>query len=259
MIIDCFIFYNEIDLLKFRLEYLYNVVDYFVLVESTTTFAGNKKKLYFDENKYLFNKYVDKIVHIIDNKEINVSNPWLREYKQRNSITLGLQKLNLTSNDIILISDVDEIPNKKTLLEQSNYIANAKKILSFEQDLYYYNLTNKSKKKWYFAKCLNYYVFQNHNCLPQEIRSSNNVTKILNGGWHFSYFGSTDFIINKIKNFSHQEYNKPQFLSKDKIEFNIKNNIDLFNRNTIEWFHIPINENSNLPDNYESLLSFNKL
>jgi len=51
----------------------------------------------------------------------------LREYKQRNSITLGLQKLNLTSNDIILISDVDEIPNKKTLLEQSNYISNTKK------------------------------------------------------------------------------------------------------------------------------------
>ena len=47
MIIDCFIFYNEIDLLKFRLEYLYNIVDYFVLVESTTTFAGNKKKIIF--------------------------------------------------------------------------------------------------------------------------------------------------------------------------------------------------------------------
>lgn len=70
----------------------------------------------------------------------------MREYKQRNSITLGLQKLNLTRNDIILISDVDEIPNKKTLLEQSNYISNTNKILSLEQDLYYYNLTNKSKK-----------------------------------------------------------------------------------------------------------------
>ena len=108
----------------------------------------------------------------------------------------------------------------------------------------------------YHAKCLNFDVFQNQNFLSEKIRNIGNVTKIVNGGWHFSYFGSPNFIVNKIKNFSHQEYNKPVFLNKDTIECNIKNNIDIFNRKYLEWFYIPTNENSNLPDNYEYLLIF---
>ena len=101
-----------------------------------------------------------------------------------------------------------------------------------------------------------FWCFSKSKLFIRKIRNIGNVTKIVNGAWHFSYFSSLNFIVNKIKNFSHQEYNKPVFLNKDTIEFNIKNNIDIFNRKYLEWFYIPTNENSNLPDNYEYLLIF---
>jgi len=38
-----------------------------------------------------------------------------KERKSRNSINLGIQKLNLSDNDIINICDIDEIPNRNIL------------------------------------------------------------------------------------------------------------------------------------------------
>ena len=66
-IVDCFIFYNELKMLKFRLKYLYNYVDHFVLVESTKTFTGTPKPLFFQNNKHEFLEYLDKIIHVVGN------------------------------------------------------------------------------------------------------------------------------------------------------------------------------------------------
>ena len=73
-LIDCFIFYNELQLLLFRLEELYEIVDYFVLVESTVTFTGNAKPLYFEQHKELFHKYIDKIIHIVEEDKLQTNN-----------------------------------------------------------------------------------------------------------------------------------------------------------------------------------------
>lgn len=72
-VIDCFIFYNELDMLKFRLNELNDIVDYFVIVECTKTFANADKELYFENNKEQFSKYLDKIIHIIVKENIPVS------------------------------------------------------------------------------------------------------------------------------------------------------------------------------------------
>ena len=61
MLIDCFIFYNELDLLNYRLNILYDQVDYFVIVESTKTHQGYDKKLYYNENTELFKNFEDKL------------------------------------------------------------------------------------------------------------------------------------------------------------------------------------------------------
>ena len=58
-IIDCFIFYNEMKMLEFRLKELNDVVDFFVLVESTKTFTGNDKELFFEQNKENFKEYTN--------------------------------------------------------------------------------------------------------------------------------------------------------------------------------------------------------
>ena len=151
-IIDCFIFYNELDMLKFRLDYLYDTVDKFILLESTVTFIGAQKELYFQKNKELYEAYKDKIIHVIvddlpddDPSKNAIDNAWVREKLQRNLLDRGISQLKLDDNDIIVITDLDEIPDRKTLesLKTNNNIQNIS--YSFEQDMYYYNLTCKKR------------------------------------------------------------------------------------------------------------------
>jgi len=112
-IYDCFTFYNELDLLEIRLNELDSVVDYFVIVEATKTQTGIDKPLYFDINKDRYTKFKHKIIHIIvrDMPDITKNSAWVLENHQRNQIIKGLNNCNL--DDIIIISDLDEIPNKK--------------------------------------------------------------------------------------------------------------------------------------------------
>jgi len=110
-IYDCFTFFNELDLLEMRLNILNDKVDYFVLVESTKTHNGKYKELIFQQNAYRFSKFSKKIIHVIvdDMPELKDNNRWILENFQRNAIARGLSKCDV--GDIILISDLDEIPN----------------------------------------------------------------------------------------------------------------------------------------------------
>ena len=98
-IIDCFIFYNELDLLNYRLNILNSVVDYFIIVESTHTFIGKEKYMYFNDIKHLFDDFKEKIIHIIVDDfpykypDINIHNrdQWKNETFQRNAISRGFK------------------------------------------------------------------------------------------------------------------------------------------------------------------------
>lgn len=254
-IIDCFIFYNELDMLEFRLNYLYNSVDYFVLVESTFTFKGNKKKLYYKNTQKRFEKYQDKIIHIMVEDMPNTNNAWDNEKFQRKCIDRGLSKLNLTNNDIIIVSDLDEIIDRDTLSK----ITNVNGILNLQQDMYYYNIETKQKNKWNFAKILDYktYCDYNKDCSVIRLLHLNyKLNCVDKGGWHFSYFGNIDFIKNKIKNFSHQEFNKKEYLNK--IKDKVKEGKDLFGREN-EFIIIKVEENTYLPENYQKYNVFKNI
>ena len=112
---DCFTFFNELDMLEMRLEILNNHVDYFVLVESTKTHSGKDKELVFEKNKVIFERFSKKIIHVVvDNMpEATDQNRWILENFQRNAIMRGLSACD--PEDIILISDVDEIPRLKDM------------------------------------------------------------------------------------------------------------------------------------------------
>ena len=261
-VIDCFIFYNELQILEFRLDYLYDSVDYFVLVESTVTFAGNPKPLFFNENKHKFSKYNDKIIHIIvTDTPIYKSLKTLkfvkgkctaleREIFQRNCIDRGLLNIQLKDDDLILISDVDEIPDRNTL-STLNLIESG--IHTLLQDFYYYNFSCKTPSLIVAAKILRYSTYtQLRN--PHAIRrSTKNVSYIEKGGWHLSYFGSSEFISNKIKQFSHQEYNSEEYTNITIIDKKMRENIDLFGRDIV-FKYIPIEENTYLPEGYNKLI-----
>lgn len=252
-IVDCFTFYNELDMLKFRLEYLYNTVDYFVLVEATVTHVGNPKPLFFEENKSMFSKYLDKIIHVVVDDmpkppvlrllKINNVN-WARENHQRKCIRRGIERLSLQDDDLIIISDLDEIPNKSVL--KTNKIDT---LYSLVQDLYYYNLTLKQKNKWNQSKICDYKTYKYYNSDAQVIRMIQTSNLIENGGWHFSYFGNIDFIVNKIRNFCHSDWFET--LSHDEIKNKIESGKFLLDSHLTELIRIPIEENTNLPEGYE--------
>lgn len=258
-VIDCFTFYNELDMLKFRLAELNDVVDYFILVEATRTFVGKSKELFYDNNKHLFSQYADKIIHIIVDDMPISNDAWNLERHQRRCIDRGLKTLSLDPSDIIIISDVDEIPDTNTLKILVNRVTPSNVfIYNLQQDMYYYNITCKGDK-WYHSKVLNYITYDStYDRDVENIRMShfyNPIPSIANGGWHFSYFGGVEFIKNKIQNFSHQEVNNPDNLQEDKIIERIKNCDDLFGRNDVKFTHINIEDNKYLPRNYQLLMN----
>lgn len=117
MIYDCFSFYNELDLLEIRLNTLDSVVDKFVLVEATKTHNGQEKPLYYQENVKRFAPFHGKIIHIIVDSFPEIESAWTLENYQRNQIIRGLQ--GARDDDIVLLSDLDEIPNPELVNKYS--------------------------------------------------------------------------------------------------------------------------------------------
>jgi len=259
-IIDCFLFYNELELLTYRLNILKDVVDYFIIVESKHTFVGKEKPLIFYENKHLFEKFNEKIIHIIVTDfpykypNINISNSeqWINENFQREQIKRGIEKIHLQNEDIITITDVDEIPDPNTLLKIKNNEIQAD-FSSLNMDLYYYNLNSKLGI-WDKPKIIS---FEKYKELSMSM-SCNDIRhrhckSIDNGGWHLSYFGDSNFIKNKIENFSHQEYNNDLYTNIEKIDNRINNYIDLYDRGNI--MKLVKKDNNYLPPEYDKYLN----
>ena len=263
-IVDCFIFYNELDLLTYRLNILNDIVDYFIIVESTHTFIGKEKPLIFNENKHLFEKFNDKIIHIIvedfpykyPNINISKSEQWVNEHFQRDQIKRGLETIKLNDSDIIIITDVDEIPDPNTLLRIKNNEIKID-IAVLKMDFYYYNFNTKMFKIWYFARILSFKKYNELSLSCNSIRFYNNCNVVNNGGWHLSYFGDSKFIKNKIEQFSHQEYNNDNYTSIEKIEERVNNFSDLYDRNNdiVKIVKISTKDNHYLPPEYEKYLS----
>jgi beta-1,4-mannosyl-glycoprotein beta-1,4-N-acetylglucosaminyltransferase len=250
-IIDTFLFYNELNMLKFRLTELNEYVDYFVIVEMTKTFAGNDKELYYELNKEEFSEFNHKIVHIVVTPPENMS-AWENEFFQRNSIMDGLKKIELSDDDVILIHDTDEIPDMENVL---NYgIEKIREGMSSSFDTYYYNLNNKIDEPSPCGIVCTYNLLKNGNT-PQNLRGSLwNKFKYRYKGWHFSYFGDEHFISNKIKNFAHQEYNDELYTDVNRIKSMVENNRDLYDRGKENTLMKKVELSDYLPKNYKMLI-----
>ena len=160
-IYDCFMYYDEDLLLDLRLNTLGNYVKKFVITEATYTHNGSPKKLNFDINK--FKKFKDKILYIVvdenppdirklyekdsnkEKKEKLILNGMARDYFQRENLRKGLKDLN--DEDLIIISDLDEIPNFKNL--EFSRIKN--NIVIFEQKMFYYKFNLLYKEFIWFG------------------------------------------------------------------------------------------------------------
>ena len=208
-IFDCFQFFDEDMMLDLRLNILDKYVDKFVIVENLFMHSGKKKKQIFNIDNY--KKFKNKIEYILVDKlpdglhditagsnkssNPNIDNTLLIEHNQRNSILKGLGDAN--SNDLILISDVDEIPS----LETFDYKLK-KKLIFFKQQMYYYKFNLKyGKKEWIGTKgCLKKDLInpqwlrdikgRNYPLWRLDILFSttkySSIQYVNNGGWHFT-------------------------------------------------------------------------
>ena len=244
-IYDCFQYFNEDHIVDLRLNILDEYVDYFVISESTKTHQGENKKINFDINK--FYKFKHKIKFIIaDYKEkINFTNHTGGEspieQHQRNSLIKGLK--NASSEDLIILSDSDEIPDLTKLSE----INIKKKYIAFRQKMFMYklNLQNLNESNWIGSKITKFkYLksmqeFRNMKFKNYPVWRLDKLNQqIINGGWHFSFLQTPDQILNKIKSFSHGEFNQKSLNTKT-IEKKILENEDIFGRgNKLEKIYI---------------------
>ena len=228
MIYDCFIFNNEIDLLELRLSILDDVVDKFVIIEGDKTFSGNSKESNFIAHRDRFKKWEDKIIYkFFEMPDFDVS--WDREIYSRNYY-LSLPDFN--DEDIIISSDLDEIPNPEAIRCVNDWIDDENHF-TFQMNFYMYYLNNFMTSNWFGTRVATYKYLKDktvddiREATEDESRISGPI--IDNGGWHFSYFGGEEMIKKKIESFPHTEHNNEQ--TKSNIESNLESNSDLFNRN----------------------------
>lgn len=217
MVVDCFPFFNELDMLQRHLDHYKELVDCTVISESNFTFSGERKPLYFLENYERFKGYEIIWTKYKPGKEPNV---WFREFGQRDK---AMQAVDWTTHDLALVNDVDEFCNLETLervIEGLKQLEEAATAVCFIQEHYQGSFRFKLDEPWpgtvivpQWARKYNFSTYRDNRArLPL----------VQNGGWHLSYFGGVEQIQQKIKAYSHTEKNTPDILDNVRLEKALK-------------------------------------
>ena len=257
-IYDCFQYFDEDFLLDLRLNILNKYVKKFIISEATYTHNGSKKKLNFNINK--FKKFQDKIVYIVvedappDIKKILNSdneieknrklilNGMARDYFQRENLARGL--IDVNDNDIVMISDLDEIPN----LDNLNFSTIKNKVIIFQQKMFYYKLnlyyenfiwhgTRACKKKDLLSpqwlrniKAKNFPFWRLDTVISKK--KYTNLFFVNNGGWHFTYLKTAEQLQKKLLNFAHHLEFEKTGINFDEIKKTVEEKRIIYDHNT---------------------------
>jgi beta-1,4-mannosyl-glycoprotein beta-1,4-N-acetylglucosaminyltransferase len=268
-IYDGFLFFNELDLLEIRLNTLNDVVDHFIIVESSITHSGNDKPFIFEANKERFAQFLDKIIYVkvtdtpndftnvpninvksfddecvyniwkyvLVTKTFNRSNQthFGRDFYQKECIKRGM--FNANENDILIFSDIDEIPNPE-IIRRLNEFYDEDSLYTFNQNMYcyYFNLLRKSHINntvynreitsiWKGSRMGSWKILKDLSL--NEVRAQDN-NDIMDGGWHFSYMGGPEQVLKKIQASSAIEWNNKDVI--DNLEARLNSEQDVIQR-----------------------------
>jgi beta-1,4-mannosyl-glycoprotein beta-1,4-N-acetylglucosaminyltransferase len=242
MIVDAFTFFNELDMLEFRLRMLWPVVDFFLIVESDVTFSGEAKPYYFLGNLPRFAWAKDKILYhkvSINPSIYDKSAPkptkytpehscWNIEAAQRNAIVDGCYAL--PSDATVLMGDLDEIPTREALVYLLDTMPHAQAPVVFQQAMFYYNLKFLRKELWHGTIASTLETLRISGAQKLRDRRNGIPYAIKNGGWHLSYFNNVEGIRNKIESLSHRELDLPEYKDEAHIAYCMETGEDLFDR-----------------------------
>lgn len=235
MIYDCIPFFNELDILKLRMQILSPYVDRFVLEESTVTFSGEPKEMIFAKNRGMFAEFADKITYVaVEDSPMEGVTTHERDKYQKNQLIRGMG--DCRADDIIIFGDVDEIPNPETLRTLFKDF-DPSKIYHLAQRMFYCFLNMEEisgnllsitgefagveKRQWLGTKVCSFAGLPEEGIVflrevsPGDERS----VRIAEGGWHFGYMGGdgerdvAKRIGVKVRAAAHQEYNSKRYLN----------------------------------------------
>jgi len=198
-IYDCFLFFNELDILEIRLHEMDPYVDYFVLAEAEETFRGNPKPLFFQKNKERFTQYLDKIIHVVIKGHIDTDIPFTREQMQRDRLKDGLTGADDT--DIVMLSDVDEIIKGPMIRRMALPILKGKveHVGAIMNEYQYY--LNRFHRQFLGSVVTTFKYLRNASF--SDVRALRPITRqIPDAGWHFSSIGGYEKYITKLMSYS---------------------------------------------------------
>jgi len=243
MIIDAFTFFNEKELVELRIKYLSDIVDLFLIVEADVTHTGKRKSWNFPEilNKNL-KEYSTKIRY--NQMEVDLEkaeaekNPnykgktlgrsWRIETMQRNFIKESYKKIS-SSDDIIIISDLDEIPSKDKISFIKSCDFKTVAPIAFGQSLFHLNCNYLDLEEWIGSIVITKQLIDKYE--PQVFRDyKNRISHLSDAGWSFSSFGGAKRVKEKLEAFCHEEYNKEQYKDENHLKKCMQTGADIFDR-----------------------------
>ena len=251
LIIKPFLFKNELDLLEIQLEELYDVVDYFILIETERSFQNTVRKDFglFDKNRERFSKYLDKIVHYA-----HTADKYPPEYadvtpREKRNFNYEIMKevirgLDLPLDTIVLYGDCDEFPRRELVesIRSGELKVDTTAIMNLQMPLYYFYFNYVcTSHPWNGFKLVTLDLFLS-NPIYEVIRCMHDYRQlptIVDSGWHYSYFGDVDYVLDKINTLSHVENKTDRIMNKDNIIDSMKTGRDIYFRDNHHWAILP--------------------
>ncbi|TVY81801.1 Beta-1,4-mannosyl-glycoprotein 4-beta-N-acetylglucosaminyltransferase [Lachnellula suecica] len=231
---DLMLINTELEWLSIRMGQMASHVDFFVIIEADKTFTDTPKPLHVRENWDLFKDYHHKMIrHTLNMDNVEFDGTWGREgfsrdamYDQVIPYLEGEQEA--FKGDVLLVSDVDEIPRPDAIVALRN--CDFPEGVTIHTKMYYYGFQWAQRNDWPHPQAT-FYNFDD-TVLPDTLRGIGEAgDHIYNGGWHCSYcFPTVQEMVTKIKSFSHTELDKEEFTDRDKIVERVRTGKDMFDR-----------------------------
>jgi beta-1,4-mannosyl-glycoprotein beta-1,4-N-acetylglucosaminyltransferase len=257
---DLLMINDELDWLEIRLNTLAAHVDYFVIVESPFTFTGRPKPLVLKDNWFRFTKFHSQIIyHEVTEVPVGAKRTWDYEDHQRNAMFLqvvpGLKNKQAANiGDILMVSDVDEIPRPTAITVMRNCVFPYR--LTLRSQFFYYGFQWKHHGEDWARPQATIYRGPERTILPQDLRNGEGGNRLVtwwqkadlfNAGWHCSScFSHIEEVLNKMSSFSHTSYNKEEFRDRTHIVDRVRKGLDLFDRQREEY--VRVNNNQDIPE-----------
>lgn len=221
MIIDSFMYFNEQDVAEIRMNELDSIVDLFVVGIGDLTFRGKP-----NNNELVIPDHLKHKVLVNKIKLPELATPWQRELALRQRLQERTCASVRNDDDVVIFTDVDEIPHPGTVKNYSDFCHSPS---SINMDHYNYNF-RYIKPHWECAILVRGKHF--YKLDADSIRSFRHNPFF--GGWHLSYFGNASKIQEKMKSYSHSEFDLPHYTDIAEIQRRIDNNIDVIDRPNVD-------------------------